>query len=103
MREIEGAQFIPYNYNLKGVQTRILKVENYNSKKKKIGSIGHLPELYVIIKVSSTPPWTCPLHPNITNIKPLTPMFDPPPHQPLLLLYPIIQRGRKLDLKSLLH
>ena len=41
-------------------------------------SKGHLPALYVIIKVSPHPPWTCPLHPIPPNFQPLPHILTPP-------------------------
>ena len=47
---------------LKYSKQSLKQVENKHSKRQKIVSEGHLPALYFIIKVSTPPSCTCPLH-----------------------------------------
>ena len=51
----------------KGSKQASKKAENLHSKRQNLESKGRFPALYVIIKVSPLPPWTCTLHPTFTE------------------------------------
>ena len=74
MRENEDAQFILYYYNIKVWQAVIQKGRKQAFKEAENVSEGHFSALYVIIEVSSPPPWICPLCPILTDIQPLPPL-----------------------------
>ena len=48
-------------------------------KEAEIGSKGHFPALYVIIKVSPPPPWNCPLHTIPPYFQNFILLLNPPP------------------------
>ena len=79
IREHEVAEFIPYQYNLKGYQASNQKIRRLAFKKAEILIKMEFLRTLCYHKVYPPHPWTCPLHTILPNFQPLPPLLNTPP------------------------